>query len=260
MRSTGPATAAEAPPIIQYWHDEDVPDYIRELFDAFRTHNPKLQHRVFSEATADTFIAENLGKRELEAFRACAVPALQADYFRLCGVYVLGGVWCDADILCVSSLSPLLNGHEGGELFWYPTGQAVCNGFFIFSQRRHPLLKLAIDIATAQIENRISERVDVVAGSWVFTVLVEAQRSGSFDAWLDSASGQMLQPFRRKPHHKENLRRLIEDSQLGEAFQSVSVQPRSKLDGLLLHPVPNLPYKNSESHFLNFKGSIYRAT
>lgn len=71
-------------PLIQYWHDVNVPDEIEELFDLVREHNPDMQHMVFDEVSAAAFIEDRFTARELSTFRACAVPAMQSDYFRYC--------------------------------------------------------------------------------------------------------------------------------------------------------------------------------
>src|SRR5690348_1645791 len=87
-------------PIIQYWHSEQVPEQIAELTATFRDLNPALPHLVFSEAKAEEFIAEHFEAREVAAFRSCAVPAMQADYFRYCAALALGGIYSDVSFYC----------------------------------------------------------------------------------------------------------------------------------------------------------------
>ena len=77
--------------LFQYWDTEDVPNYIADWFASFRKHNPGLDHRIFDQNSAETFIASNFTQREVAAFRACAVPSMQSDYFRYCAVLNFGG-------------------------------------------------------------------------------------------------------------------------------------------------------------------------
>lgn len=105
------------PPIIQYWDSGSPPEEVAELIETFREHNPDTPHLVFSESEAERFIAEHFGPREVEAFRACALPAMQADYLRYCAVFALGGIYADADCECHRALQPLVDRSEGGHLF-----------------------------------------------------------------------------------------------------------------------------------------------
>ena len=90
--------------LIQYWHSEEIPDYIADWSASFRTHNPGLDHLIFDPATAETFIAKHFSPREVAAFRALAIPSTQASYLRYCAVLTLGGIYSDADFRCVGSL------------------------------------------------------------------------------------------------------------------------------------------------------------
>jgi mannosyltransferase OCH1-like enzyme len=246
------------PPIVQYWHEKVLPDDIAEMSATFGARNPELPHLVFDEASADEFIATHLGTAEHDAFRACAVPAMQADYFRYCVVYVLGGVYVDADSRCIASLRPLLEG-EGGEIFEGPERGHVHNGFFSFSPR-HPFLRLAIDIATVNIQHRISERVWVAAGPWIFMEMVRVWRAdtvaGHFEHAM-SAAAATNNPS--KARYFAALQTAIGgDDRVAAAFRGVRVSPLSKAQSFIVHGGSHLSYKHSESHFPNFPGSIYR--
>src|SRR5262245_47838054 len=146
----------DAPPLVQYWHSESIPGYIEDLLATFRDHNPSMRHMVFNEGTATEFIARHYGERELRAFHACAVPAMQADYFRYCAVHVLGGTYVDVDFRCERPLDGLAEFDGMGQLFEREHG-GIVNGIFIFTSPRHPVLSLALEIATANIEQRVSQ-------------------------------------------------------------------------------------------------------
>jgi mannosyltransferase OCH1-like enzyme len=97
------------PPLIQYWHTAHIPREIRELFAQMRDHNPNMQQMIFSKDSARGLIKRHFTAREVAAFDACAVPAMQSDYFGYCAVSALGGMYCDADCLCTNSLLPLID-------------------------------------------------------------------------------------------------------------------------------------------------------
>jgi glycosyl transferase-like sugar-binding protein len=261
-------------PIVQYWHRENTPNYIEELFATFRKHNPDRPHLVFNETSAADFIAINFGPREADAFGTCAVPATQADYFRICAMYAGGGMWCDADSRCDAPLGRLMN-VTGGELFEISASStgAVNNAFLIFESPGHPFLELALEIATTGIEARTPK---FVAGPEVLSALVTSRRLGSFDALLSACRGISERP--RQEHaserlllwhlrqtleniedgHLDLLRELIDVTRLAEACEGIRVSPPTKLHGLITHHPWPLPYKESNDHHAHFKGSIYR--
>jgi hypothetical protein len=206
----------EAPSLFQYWNTETIPEDVAALIATFQERNPDFRHRVFSEAEAERFIESHFGARERDAFRACAVPAMQADYFRYCAVLAYGGIYADADYRCVRPLRPLLDDCEGGIVFLRPDmhrvngreAMRVLNGFFAFGEPNHPFLRLTLDIATANMEARLAERIwavgeEVPTGIWltvgpgIFSLIRFLYNWGSFDVFMESAIGTPLEPFGR---------------------------------------------------------------
>jgi Glycosyltransferase sugar-binding region containing DXD motif len=183
-------------PVVQYWHCERVPELVVESMATFEACNPGRRHVVFHETSAERFIAEHFTDREVAAFRACAVPAMQADYFRYCAIHALGGLYSDVGWRCVSDLQPLLPTPSRGKLFLAPAGNII-NGVFAFGSPGHLLLELTLEVATANIERRISDRVYFTTGVPILIFLLELPRFGSFDAMIARSAGTRLQPLVR---------------------------------------------------------------
>jgi mannosyltransferase OCH1-like enzyme len=206
-------------PIIQYWHSQRVPAQIASLMATFQVKNPTMPYMSFSEPEAECFIAEHFTTREVMAFRSCAVPAMQADYFRYCAALTLGGVLSDADVHCVCPLEPLVDAVERGVLFRWPTG-GINNDFFVFTEPGHPLVRLALDIATVGIERRIAEDVWWVTGPWIFTALAGYRDLGSAQAVRERALAMQLQ------HSPDLLLEIAGDhTRVVDAFKGVHVEP-----------------------------------
>lgn len=201
--------------VIQYWHADQPPEPIVELRATFRRHNPGLQQTLFNESSAHHFIAERFSPREAAAFRACASPTSQADYLRYCAGYALGGLCIDADVRCDGNLSGPLGSRRRGVVFgqtqpladWierifaWPHGvgpyRTLVNGAFAFVQPGAPLLGLAVEVATANIENRVADGpngVWVTTGPGVFTSLYLLNCLGSIDAFMRYVDGTVLEP------------------------------------------------------------------
>jgi len=259
------------PPLIQYWHTETPPGEVAELLDSIERCNPDMRHLLFDEAEAERFIASHYTDREVAAFRACAVPAMQADYFRYCAVLALGGFYVDADFRGVASLHSLF-GAVGGTLFgrnevphgWSPdifgAGERVgpyrllANSIFFFAAPEHPLLRLALEVATASIESRIAEDVAVTTGPGIFTSVYLLDRLGSFDAFLDYAAGGILRPsadlFCEVVGNQERV---------VAALDGVRMLPFADSRSAVRETRGQLAYKSTDAHWVNHRGSIFKA-
>ncbi len=243
--------AAVLLPIVQYWHDKTPPDYIEELLESFREHNPGIPHMVFDESTAEELIAKRLGGREVAAFRTCAVPAMQADYFRYCAALAMGGVYCDADVRCVAGLRATIPPPGEARLFRRPHG-AVVNGFFALGSPDHALLDLTLEIATVNIERRSWNEVYMATGPALWTALYWMHQSGSFDAFIASAD-------RGRQKYVRACCEIVSDyKRVTRAFKGVRVDPAVEADPLVRFFGMHFPYKRTNTHWTNVKGDIYR--
>lgn len=244
---SGPASDA----IVQYWNTKAIPGYVEARLAAFRELNPDLRHLLFDEASAAAFIAERYGERELAAFRACAVPAMQADYLRYCAIHALGGIYSDVGFRCVAPLRPLIETSPGGTLFERRPGRVV-NGLFAFRSSGHPLLRLALELATANIERRLNGHVNLVTGPVIFTSLVRLRRAGSWEALRAEVAGHRWKAL------AEPYSQTIGDyARVIEAFDGVRVRPLSE-SRAWVDEVP-LPYRGTDRHWPNHGSSIYRS-
>lgn len=246
-------------PLIQYWHDERVPDDVERLFVQMREHNPGVQQLIFNQGSARTFLKAHFNAREVAAFDACAVPAMQADYFRYCAVYILGGFYCDADCHCTGSLLPLLEADNGFLVESKRMPGTLNNNLFAFQEPGHLFPRLAMEIATAAIENRVSERVAAVTGPFIFNLLWRGFKRGSFDVWLREAEGSSGLRGKRKVRQVEAIRLAVGDySRLATAFDGVRVLAWADILDTITPGSIRLAYKKTRDHFPNWEGSIYR--
>lgn len=203
-------------PIIQYWHEDEPPDFISELLGSFDEHNPGSEHLVFSASSAEELIAAHHGDRAVAAFRSCKLPAMQADYFRYCAVHAIGGIYVDADYRCEGNMAGLVDRTATGALYgetwsraspleelfaWpYPVGPVrfVANGVFGVRDPGHPLPGLAMELATKAIECRFGNGPSglwLATGPGVFTSLYLLHELGSIDAFATYAAGSVLGPI-----------------------------------------------------------------
>ncbi len=258
--------------IVQYWHSEP-PAEVAAAFASFDEHNPGLEHAVFDEPRAAAFVEEHLSPREAAAFRACAVPAMQADYFRYCAIHALGGLYVDADFECVADLRPLLDrpggivfGRQGpltapiAAVFEFPREvgeyRAVSNDLFAFAEPGHPLLATAIEVATANVERRVADGpkgVWVTTGPGIFTSLYLLARLGSVDAFLDYCAGSILAPS--APLTGE----IVGDATAAASlFEGVELRPRRDRRAWVRPVELPRPTRGREVYWPEATGSIFR--
>lgn len=187
-------------------------------------------------------------------FRSCAVPAMQADYFRYCAVLAEGGIYCDVGYRCIAPLETLLGDCESGGLFQRADG-AVVNGFFAFSAPGHPLLELTLEVATANVERRAGEHAWQITGPAIFTGLHMLCRFDSLDAFV----------ARCATLRKGNLRVVAESlkaigvspARAASALDGVTIQSLDRLTHWFEQPGFRLPYKDSAEHWLHFDAPIF---
>jgi Glycosyltransferase sugar-binding region containing DXD motif len=256
-------------PIIQYWHSPDPPDLIAEGLSSFAACSESA-HLVFDREKAARFIAERLSGRELRAFEACAIPAMQADYFRCCAVFALGGIYVDADLRCVADPRPFLERCEGflygrprpsewwAKLFGYPFPVGpyydLDNSPVAFRGPRHPFIGLALEVATANIEGRVTDGprgVWVVAGPGVFTSIYLLDRLGSLDAFLEYTKDSVLEPTSRL-----FCEVVASHATAAQALAGIEILPRRERSAWVT-PLPRRSAR--EQHRWQFvRGSIFR--
>jgi hypothetical protein len=240
--------------LIQYWHTEEIPDYVAEWSASFRMHNPGLNHRIFNHATAEAFITDNFTPREVAAFRALAVPSTQSDYLRYCAVLTLGGIYSDTDFRCVGALDSLRDGTVGGTLFYRRDRGVVVGNFFAFASPGHRFLRLALDIATARIERRDPKDDSWLAGGpAIFTYMYYLFHAGSIESFIRAYRGDEY--ARDYPQFLADV--VGEYSRITEAFDGIRVLPFEETKAWIV-PVVGAPWKKTEAHWTNWKGSIFR--
>lgn len=162
--------------IVQYWHDlGELPGDIEECIASWtqwRTND--FTHCLFDESSAKAFIAGSLDVRHERAFDRCYHPAMQADYFRLCYLSIEGGLYVDADDVCVGTqinwlfddgrlkVQPLCYDRASGAMVstadfiriaaYQPSWIFYVNNNPLIASKRHPVIELALQRATELLE------------------------------------------------------------------------------------------------------------
>ena len=152
--------------IIQFWDKKALPEEINTLINSWRE-DINFSHSLYNRASASEFIRANFGKDAEDVFNICGIPAMQADFFRYCALFVFGGCYLDADTERLGRLSDLIDGRIGGLLM--RRKENIANDFMFVSAPSSCLLEYCIEAATSNIKNRISNNVWEVTGPGIMT-------------------------------------------------------------------------------------------
>lgn len=178
--------------IIQYWDDENIPGDVQNVMDSWAVTN--IKKTIFNKKSALRFIEENFGNSYLSAFQRCLHPAMRADYFRLCYLYLNGGIYIDADNKCEKNtlksflkdnrlkIQPLcydlsLDSMLDIKEYFFNSDSDKSRIYYvnndpIITPPKHNLMKIALNIATQNLLTKNSTKTDfqAVAGPGVLSM------------------------------------------------------------------------------------------
>lgn len=152
----------------QYWHDAEPPDEVAQIVAAWQG-MPGLRHRLWSRATAAALLSARCPPPVAAAFDACAVPAMQADLFRLALLSLRGGAWIDADIAPRGADIPLVDFEGRGLLM--RRGRRIANDVIFVARPGDPLMQAALAVAVDNVTARRPGSIWSLTGPGVLTAL-----------------------------------------------------------------------------------------
>lgn len=238
--------------LFQYWDTGRPPDDVAELVQGLARDNPKLEHRLHDRASARKMIGDRLGERWCKAFDACAVPAMQADYFRLCALWLFGGVYIDADNISVSPLDTLVV--DAPDALMVSLDGYLTTGFMMFRSPRNTFLRATLDVATDNIERRVFDNVYVATGPPV----ADAVRALIDQTWFEhvydrSDDWTRGMRFGRLLDQARTLVRITPE--IVAAYRAIRIMTVEDLAAWIGTKRP--AYKSTERDWRLWRGSIY---
>ena len=81
--------------IYQTWRTKELPPKMKECVDIVKTHNPAFQHYLYDDNDCRNFIDEFFDNDVLNAYDKLIPGAYKADLWRLCVLYINGGIYLD---------------------------------------------------------------------------------------------------------------------------------------------------------------------
>ena len=88
--------------IYQTWYSKDLPLKMKERVESLKLSNPRFEHYLFDDNDCREFIKDNFDIAILNAYDNLIPGAYKADLWRLCVLYINGGIYMDIKLKCIN--------------------------------------------------------------------------------------------------------------------------------------------------------------
>ena len=88
--------------IYQTWFTKDLPQKMRERVELLKKQNPRFNHYLYDDNDCREFIKNNFKPDVLNAYDSLIPGAYKADLWRLCILFINGGIYLDIKLICVN--------------------------------------------------------------------------------------------------------------------------------------------------------------
>ena len=168
--------------IWQTWKTKDLPPKMKECVDLLKQQHTNFEHRVFDDSDCRDFISANFPKEVLIAYDSLIPGAYKADLWRLCILYIHGGIYMDIKLEFYNGTN--LNIFLDKEYF--ANGGYVENGIsrigiynaFMISKKGNPILLNCIQHIVSNVATKFYGRTPYcVTGPLLLGKIVEASKA-----------------------------------------------------------------------------------
>jgi len=183
--------------IYQTFETSEVPDGMYDAINSWKNSNINYEHYFYTEEDRIEFIEKYFDSTVLDTYLRIIPGAFKADLWRCCVLYEKGGVYVDADMICLSSLEDLL---EGDDEFLISRDDPMSTKFlangFIASTPKHPFLKKQIDNIVDNVQNLRDRYYLDISGPGLFGKSVNEvcgrDEYGDFELGVNNVGGYTL--------------------------------------------------------------------
>lgn len=86
--------------IYQHWHTKVLPPKMNENVEILKKQNPNFNHYLYDDNDCREFIKQNFHEHVLDAYDSLIPLAYKADLWRLCILFIKGGIYIDIKFKC----------------------------------------------------------------------------------------------------------------------------------------------------------------
>ena len=137
--------------IFQTWETKNLPFYMNNCVESIKRNNPEFEHYLFDDEDCELFIKEFFPKIVLKAYNKLIPGAYKADLWRLCVLYIYGGIYLDIKFHCIKPFKLIYltdkeyyvnDWNKNTKKFDIKMSDRIYNGFMICQQKNPLLLKM----------------------------------------------------------------------------------------------------------------------
>lgn len=139
--------------IAQTWFSENLSDELLYATETVKRQNPEYDYVLFSDEMCRSLIQTHFEPNVLSAWNSLIPGAFKADLWRLCYLYIEGGIYIDIKTVATRPLSPVMTQESEILLTKDQYDYDIYNGI-IGSIPKHPFIKFAIERIVKQIEEK----------------------------------------------------------------------------------------------------------
>jgi len=138
--------------IYQTWYTKDLPPKMRERVELLKSQNPGFKHCLFDDNDCREFIKGHFRPDVLDAYDRLIPGAYKADLWRLCVLFINGGIYLDIKLTCINGFK-LIELTENNHFVKDRTKIGIYNSL-ISSVAGNPFLLRAIRRIVFNVQNK----------------------------------------------------------------------------------------------------------
>jgi mannosyltransferase OCH1-like enzyme len=146
--------------IYQTWYTKDLPPKMLATVELLKRQNPEFKHYLYDDNECREFIKNNFPEHVLKAYDSLVPGAYKADLWRLCILYINGGIYMDIKLSCVNGFKLIeLTENEHfvldrvGIIDCFNTPKPIYNALMVCN-KNNPFLLLAINKIVENVKNK----------------------------------------------------------------------------------------------------------
>lgn len=139
--------------IYQTWHTKNLPPKMRERVELLKRQNPRFEHFLFDDEECREFIKNNFNEDVLNAYDNLIPGAYKADLWRLCVLYIYGGIYMDIKLTCVNGFKLIELTESNHFIKDRILPLSIFNSIMV-CQKNHPFLLMSINQIVSNVKNK----------------------------------------------------------------------------------------------------------
>jgi inositol phosphorylceramide mannosyltransferase catalytic subunit len=121
----------------------------RNCINSWTKHKNSYNYFFYNDQMCDDFIKNNFDDVVYQAYSRLPMAVMKADLWRYCVIYIYGGIYADADAMCL--VDPDLFTLPKTLLVGGPENETHLSQWFFAAPKNSPILKTIIDLSVKRI-------------------------------------------------------------------------------------------------------------